>query len=313
MPRITDLALGAGAVLAIGLGILVVKPDPAPPGAGGPLVVPSVSTSATASASPSAHPSGKATGSASATPAGDAGSQSTALVVGASAEGGPVMVAERRDCTSNGTAKVAVIDTKGSVLTSDLKGLAAVGGIAVTGHDTASLVGVDTDCKAVGYGTTDAGRTWKALGALPAIWSLIPGTMDQVHAPSGQVDVPCEPGAITGIDDHVARLACTDGRLLGTVSGGDDWSILGNNHDVQAVGFVSATTALALVPDAGCEGVQVERSTDGGTHFQRAHCVEGHGPWGLFTNNDTAVVVGGDTVARSGDDGATWSARQVRS
>lgn len=234
-------------------------------------------------------------------------------MVGAAAGGGPVLFAEERDCSAAGSARVAVVDGRGSVLSREVKGLAAVGGIAVEDDGSASLVGADADCKAVGYRTTDGGRTWKALGEVPAIWSLVPGAKESVHAPSGEVDVPCQPLSVTGLDDDVARLACTDGRLLGTVSGGDDWSILGNNHDVQAVGFVSATTALALIPDDRCQGMAVERSTDGGTHFMGDYCVDGRGPWGLFTNGDTAVVVGRDMVARSGDDGATWSTTRIRS
>lgn len=226
---------------------------------------------------------------------------------------GLVVRAPQGDCEGEGPVTLTVIGAGGRASAREVEGLRAVGGIDVTDASTARIVGVDDACERVGFGTTDGGRSWRALGAVPAFWSLVPGSRDEIHAPSGQVAVPCEPLAVTGLDEEVARLACADGRLLGTVTGGDEWSILGNNDDVRTVAFASATTALALVEHADCAGISVDRSTDGGTDFETAYCVEGTGPWGLVTNGDTAVVVGDDVVARSTDDGETWRATAVGS
>ncbi|HSX68649.1 hypothetical protein [Nocardioides sp.] len=304
MPRYQDLALGAGAVLVVGLGLVALKPDTLPSPTEG-------ADDALSSTLPSPlrpRASSTPTPSASATREG-AGAKTGSWVVGAGSD--LVFFAPRRGCDGAGSVEVRVA-RGGASSTYAVKGLTAVGGIEVEAGDTAVLVGVDAACKGVGFRTTDAGKTWKELGRLPEIWSLVPGADRQVHAPGGAVEVPCEPLAVTGLDDRVARLACTDGRLLGTVSGGDDWSILGNNRNVKAVGFVAATTALALVEDPSCAGIRVERSTDGGTGFKPAYCVEGDGPWGLFTDADRAVVVGGDSVARSTDDGATWAVQRLR-
>lgn len=314
MPRYQDLALGAGAVLVVGLGLLALRPDtlPSPPEGAD-----DVSTALPSPLRPAASSSAKPTGSGSASPGSSAKSTATAgasagaWVVGAGDD--LVLLAQRQACQGAKSVPLTVAHPDGSRKSYAVAGLAAVGGIKVESDTAAVLVGADQACKPVGFRTTDAGVTWTELGALPAIWSLVPGADRQVHAPAGQVDVPCEPLALTGLDDRVARLACTDGRLLGTVSAGDDWSILGNNRDAAAVGFVSATTALALVGDPECKGAQVGRSTDGGTRFDAAYCVEGKGPWGLFTDADTAVVVGADTVARSTDDGARWSVQPLRS
>lgn len=314
MPRYTDLALGAGAVLVVGLGLVALKPDTLPEPPEGADRAQSISPSplrprATASATTSAKPTGTTSPTASATSAGTADTGS--WVVGAGDE--LVVFTPRRACKGAAPAELTVARADGATATYAVKGLAAVGGIKVEGADAAVLVGVDADCKGAGFRTTDAGKTWQPLSALPPIWSLVPGAEGEVHAPAGMVDVPCEPLAVTGLDDRVARLACTDGRLLGTVSGGDAWSILGNNRGVATVGFVSATTALALVGDEGCKGAEVTRSTDGGTGFKPTYCVEGEGPWGLYTDADTAVVVGRATLARSTDDGATWAVQQLRS
>lgn len=298
----------------VGLGLLALKPDtlPSPPEGAD-----AVSTALPSPLRPAASTSAKPASTASASPGSSAkatataGTSSGALVVGAG--DGLVLVAQRQACQGASSVPLTVARPDGTRKSYAVAGLAAVGGIDVEGDATAVLVGAGADCKPVGFRTTDSGATWTKLGALPAVWSLVPGADRQVHAPAGQVDVPCEPLAVTGLDDRVARLACADGRLLGTVSGGDAWSILGNNRDAAAVGFVSATTALALVGDPGCEGAQVVRSTDGGTRFTPAYCVKGDGPWGLYTDADTAVVVGGDTVARSTDDGAHWSVQGLRS
>jgi hypothetical protein len=305
VPRYSDLALGAGTVLVVGLGALALRPHslPSPPEGG---VEHTAQSTPTASASPKASPSARPTGGVSARHA-----KATSWVVGAG--DGLVVFAARQGCDAEAPTDVTVVRRNGAASTYAVKGLAAVGGIEVLDGSHAVLLGVDADCKQVGFATKDGGRTWSARRGDPAIWSLVPGVDDQVHAPSGLVDVPCAPRSVTGLDDRVARLGCTDGRLLGTVSGGEEWSILGNNRRVETVGFVSATTALALVDDPACKGTQIERSTDGGTDFKAAYCVEGDGPWGLYTDADVAVVVGGGTVARSTDDGATWAAQQISS
>lgn len=298
MPHYTDLALGAGAVLAVGLGVFALRPAELPdrePDGGS--ASPSVSVSATPEAK---KKDPKPTTSATSATSTDA----TAWVVGAA--DGLVLRAPLRDCEAEGPTVIGAIGPRGGLRDTEVEGLRAVGGFRVDDADNAVLVGVDGDCERVGFGTTDAGKSWKPLGDVPAIWSLVPGDDAEVHAPSGQVEVPCEPLSVTGLDDSVARLACTDGRVLGTVDGGDAWSILGNNDDMLGVGFVSPTTAVGLVASDDCEGIEVVRSTDGGTDFASAYCVEGAGPWGLVAWRGHAVVAGADRVARSDDDGDTW-------
>lgn len=237
-------------------------------------------------------------------PSATAATGAKAWVVGAA--DGLVLRAPLRDCDAEGPTVIAAVGPRGGLLDQEVEGLRAIGGFRVDDADNAVLVGVDGDCERVGFGTTDAGKTWNRLGDVPAIWSLVPGDDAEVHAPSGQVEVPCEPLSVTGLDDNVARLACTDGRVLGTVNGGAAWSILGNNDDMLGVGFVSATTAVGIVASDDCDGIEVVRSTDGGTDFASAYCVEGAGPWGLVAWRGHAVVAGADTVARSDDDGDTW-------
>lgn len=300
MPRYTDIALGAGAVLAVGLGLIALQPDQLPSGgAEGGAVRTNASESPTASASPTE----------TRTRASD--ERPTAWLVGAGDD--LVIRAARTDCTAAAPASLTTVDAGGGTVTRQVEGLAAVGGIEVTDDRTAQVVGVDAECERVGFGTTDAGRTWVALDEVPSIWSVLPGDSDRIQAPSGLVDVPCEPLTLTGLDAQVARLACADGRILGTVSGGEEWSILGNNGDVLAVGFVSATTALALVERDDCDGVSVDRSADAGTDFEEAYCVEGSGPWGLVARGETVAVTGDDTLARSSDAGETWDVVRMRS
>jgi hypothetical protein len=317
VPRYTDIALGAGAVLAVGLGLLALQPDslPKPEESARSITTKlpdplKTKASTTPSATGSARPSGSA--ATSDKPSGEpSGTTADAWVVGAGY--GLAVRTEQRGCDAEGPTSITVIGSAGGSITRAVDGLRAVGGIDVQSAEKAELVGVDEACERIGFATTDGGRSWSKLDAVPTMWSLVPGDKAAVHAPTGQVDVPCEPASLTGLDDKVARLACTDGRLLGTVSGGDDWSILGNNSDMSVVGFVSATSALALAAESGCDGISVQRSTDGGTHFSSAYCVEGAGPWGLYTDSDTAVVVGSDTVARSADGGQKWDVTAIRS
>lgn len=304
MPRYTDIALGAGAVLAVGLGLLALQPDRLET-EDGPRADP---VRTTATASPSAKPSK------SAKPSRTSEASAPLPAAWAVGAGGQLVVrAPQGDCESVGPVTITSVARGEKAVVAKVGGLAAVGGIEVQDDLNARLVGVDDACERVGFGTSDGGKTWKSLETVPAIWSVVPGSTTEVHAPSGQVEVPCEPLSVTGLDANVARLACTGGQIMGTVSGGDDWAILGNNDDTLAVGFVSATTAMALVEHDDCEGVSVDRSTDGGTEFEPSYCVEGRGPWGLVTAGDTVVVVGNDVVARSDDDGGTWDATPLRS
>lgn len=304
MPRYTDIALGAGAVLAVGLGLLALQPDRLETGDGSGAAP--VRTTATA------PPSEKPTKSAEASRTSEAAAPlPAAWAVGAG--DGLVVRAPQGDCASAGAVTITSVAAGGKGVATKVEGLAAVGGVEVQDDRNARLVGVDDACERVGFGTSDGGKTWEALDTVPAIWSVVPGSTTEVHAPSGQVEVPCEPLSVTGLDANVARLACTGGQIMGTVSGGDDWAILGNNDDVLAVGFVSATTAMALVEHEDCAGVSVDRSTDGGTDFEPSYCVEGSGPWGLVTGGDTVVVVGKDVLARSDDDGDTWDTVPLRS
>lgn len=308
MPRYTDIALGAGAVLAVGLGLLALQPDRLETEDGPGADTVRTTATATATASPSDEPTKS--------PAPDKTSEAAAPLPAAWAVGagdGLVVRAPQGDCTSAGPVTITSVGARGKATAASVERLAAVGGIEVQDDLNARLVGVDDGCERVGFGTSDGGKTWKALETVPAIWSVVPGSTTEVHAPSGQVEVPCEPLSVTGLDANVARLACTGGQIMGTVSGGDDWAILGNNDDVLAVGFVSATTAMALVEHEDCAGVSVDRSTDGGTDFEPSYCVEGTGPWGLVTGGDTVVVVGKDVVARSDDDGETWDTTPLRS
>ncbi len=223
-----------------------------------------------------------------------------------------VVRAPQRDCGATGPTPVTVLGADGKAVAREVPGLRAVGGFRVDGRRSIVLVGVDADCKRVGFGTTDRGRTWTALEKVPAFWSVVPGDAKEVHAPSGQVTVPCAARSVTGLDDKVARLACADGRLLGTVTGGAEWSILGNRPGLVAVGFISSGAAVALVEEKGCAGIQVVTSTNGGTGFSPSYCAEGAGPWGLVTGKGTAVVTGLDAVFRSTDGGKSWAVTKVR-
>lgn len=303
MLRVTDIALGAGAALAVVLGFVALRPDAVPTTDPEP-----VRTTATATAS--ASPKQTATPKPTRVPTSKPESvDAPAWVVGASKD--LVVRAPQRTCTAKGPTSITVIGGNGEAVDREVAGLRAVGGFHVTGPRSIVLVGVDGACERVGYGTEDRGRTWKALDKVPSIWSVVPGDTSELHAPSGQVKVPCAPSSVTGLDDSVARLSCTDGRLLGTITGGADWSILGNNPGLKTVGFVSSGSALAFVDAAECEGVQVAASSNGGTRFTPSYCAEGVGPWGLVTGAGTAVVTGLDMVFRSTDGGKTWTVTKV--
>lgn len=302
LDRLQDAALAVLGVLAVAMIALAVRHEyAAAPSASAPLPVPPVPTGT------AGEPSDEPTTGSSEEPAEEPGPP-PAWRVGYR-EDGLLVRAPDVECDEDAAPVSVVTVAPGASVPAvvEVEGLVAVSGIAVDGAESASLVGSGPDCSAVGFTTSDGGATWVAADSPPAIWSLLPGEGRQVSTPAGAVDVPCKPEAVVGTDSQVARLACADGRLLGTSSTGEEWVPIGRVPDIEALVFVNPGDGFALAERESCDGVAVLATEDGGTSWDEVRCSPVEGPWGLAADGTSVMVLGADQVDASSDAGATWT------
>ena len=185
--------------------------------------------------------------------------------------------------------------------------LSAVTGINILSSDEATLVGADTECEAASFSTTNGGKTWKQRDSAPKFWTLLSGVVEQIQSPSGRVDVPCLPRAVSGIDGNVARLWCDDGQLMGTATAGDSWIVLGRVPEGFAMDFPTLASGYVIGESDDCEGTTVLTTEDAGAHWDQVHCSTVDGPWALAADGRTVVVAGSNGADVSPDAGRTWA------
>lgn len=182
------------------------------------------------------------------------------------------------------------------------------------------VVGATKECTPRLYRTTDAGRTWAVSTSTANAWHPLPvpasgAVPTALHGPSGNVPLPCRRGttlvALSGITLSDAMLACSDGAVLRTIDGGATWQPRTAVAGAGALSAVSRTEVwvASVQPVAGCAGVQVLHSTDGGLRWRAVGCAVGAqlGSVGLsFAGGSVGMLWDGTGVWTTGDGGSSW-------
>lgn len=287
---VQEILLAVLAVIAIVLAFFALRPE-APP-----------AVESTGSRATSSDP----TGTPESDPTREAEAARPEALVGGLDAAGVLVRASAGDCEdAEGPVLLATTAPGAETVTVELDEAVVATGVLVVDAESARVVAADADCAPLGLTTSDGGATWQTSAELPRFWSVLPGGEDVVQSPAGEVDVPCTPARASGIDAGVARVWCTDGKLLGTNTAGDEWATLGRTSSATDVAFTSAETGYALVERDECDGIGVDRTTDGGTSWSTVHCVEGEGPWALASTRGRVAVVGID-ASWSSSDGEAW-------
>lgn len=168
-------------------------------------------------------------------------------------------------------------------------------------------------CSAEFIRTYVAGDNWAAYATeLSSAWYIEPGVNGKVHAPGGEVAVPC-PAVVdlaVGTNSSAAVL-CTGHQIYRTSDNGAHWDTtppLGGAVTISPLGS-GVGYAVAEVGDAGCGGVQI-LALDGAGNANRRACVGSTPP-----SDGTVALSGGggalwlwvgDAIAKSSDGGTTW-------
>lgn len=309
MNRLANVGLGLLAVLAVVMSIVALRAASADPS--GPRDAVGVETTtprATVSEVPSEEPSDEPSEDPSAT-------ETTEPILPdawiSSLRHGLLVRAPVQECVP-GVPPVSVgtsTDGGSTFAATEVADLAVVTGINIVSREEATLVGADLACEVATFTTSNGGESWKQRSTAPKFWTLLPGVQDQIQSPTGRVDVPCLPRAVSGIDGNVARLWCDDGELMGTATAGDSWIVLGRVPDGFAMVFPTLASGYVLTESDDCTGTAVQTTEDAGAHWEQVHCSTVDGPWGLAADGRTVVVAGSNTADASPDAGRTWATR----
>jgi photosystem II stability/assembly factor-like uncharacterized protein len=189
--------------------------------------------------------------------------------------------------------------------------------VASTDADDAYVVATDEECADVTtYVTTNGGADWDPVDGSEGSWHRLAKAGDQIHAPSGTVNVPCA-GSTTvrgfsTLSTYQAYALCTDGMVLATDDGGESWSERGELEGATDLDFVSEGRGLAVVMGRrSCAGIAVLATGDGGESWESRACVETSelGMPDISADGDRAYIGLGKRVWYSADRGATWGQR----
>jgi hypothetical protein len=228
----------------------------------------------------------------------------------ADARGTVVLHAESAPCRDASAPAAVTVQRDGAEEQElEVEGLRTVTGLQVVDADRLRIIGGGLNCRPVAMSTSDGGATWQRDDAF-GFWSLVPGDQRRLVRSSGTATAPCGSVTVSGIDLGVARVLCQDGRVFGTADGGKAWVMLGQAPSPLGVSYATPALGFALVEDAGCDGVAIHRTTNGGASWKPLHCVKLAGPWAISTNDDVVGVVGdGGAVELSDDAGDSWRAQ----
>lgn len=213
--------------------------------------------------------------------------------------------ATARTCLPDAAPAELVVVHDGETTRTTVEDITVVTGIQVVDTNIIRVVGADGDCEVTAVASTDRGETWRPREAA-GFWSLLPGDETALTHASGNAAVPCSATSVSGIDLGVARVLCEDGRVLGTADAGVEWVALGSLDDAKAVSYATPAVGYGLVEHPECDGVQVRRTTDGGSSWSDLHCADLQGPWAISANDSFLLVAGADGHVTSADAGETW-------
>lgn len=273
---------------------------------------PSASPASTSTASPTASPTGSDT-----PPAGEAARPAEGLLANVGA-GSAVIRATSGSCGGQPGSVELSTDGGDSFSGTDLGDPAVV--LRVSSEDTgdATVYTAGPDCEqAATLETHDGGQSWERTDGTSGRWHLLPEPGVAVHAPDGEVDVPCAGGetvqGISIVSNELVYALCSGGTLYRTTDSGQDWERRAEVPGARGVDFSSQGTGLvAATGDGSCSGIAVLATVDGGSSWDRTACLStsgSDGPIALAVSGERDYVQAGDQRWTSDDAGYTWEQR----
>ena len=191
------------------------------------------------------------------------------------ANDGTLIFASRGQCDGGSRAKVRASSNGGERITTPKPGLKEILAVEAGSGGDISVVVATTKCEM---------QQRTRLG--PAKWSsarhhrhVVSGARQsgKVVSPSGSSKPGCTVISLSQVGKDFARVACSDGQIRGTGSGGDDWVALGrSSNNVRDLAFATSLEGIRTCPVPGC-AAQTFITEDSGkswkpcrTHHRRA-------------------------------------------
>jgi len=112
--------------------------------------------------------------------------------------------------------------------------------------------------------------------------------------------------SLEALSTDIARAACTDGTIYGTMTGGRKWTRLGALKGIRAIAYASLSEAMALVAKDGC-AAQVVRSSDGGFTWKSEVCLPGMRAEIVTSSRNGWYAQVSGVVLITDDKGKTWA------
>jgi len=170
------------------------------------------------------------------------------------------------------------------------------------------VAGLNADCEPTFYRSGDGGRSWEATAGTQGAWHLLPDGSDALHAPDGEVELPCTPVALSSVSFEFAAAGCDAGDIVTTSDRGESWQPRGTVPGVVDLAFVGPQRGWAVSVATDCAAV-VSGTSDGGRSWTEQACVSsdaGRARAMARTDGGDLLVQVADRVYRSDDDGQTW-------
>lgn len=177
--------------------------------------------------------------------------------------------------------------------------------VQVESPDEITIVASNKECKAQRFDTTDHGESWTEADPGDVWYVDAAGT--GVVSPEGASEPGCDVVALSPLSDRNAKVACSDGTILGTDDNGDEWVTLGELGDIGGLTIPTLRDGFAVAPDDDCES-RAFVTTDAGGEWEPAGCIAKNGEGtSLVGGPRSLLALVGDEVHLSTDAGKSWS------
>lgn len=216
-----------------------------------------------------------------------------------------VVFAIRGSCKDTAPAAVRISTDLGKKFVERQSPVVQVLALDVESHDEVVLTGADINCTVGTFRSVDQGRTWIRSLTVEG-WHIDGSGVREVTSPSRTNKPGCDVVSISATDDSLARVACTNGKILGTGNGGKSWSKLGRLDDLRAAIFPAPGNGMALASFQGC-AAQGFTTRDGGRTWSEAGCIAGEKAQAIAYNGTTLIAAVSNEIYVSTNKGSTWA------
>ena len=188
--------------------------------------------------------------------------------------------------------------------------------IKVSGPRVASMIGFsEADCSPQFVKTYVAGDSFKSYPEeVDTSWYVDPADRDTVHGPAGEFKAPCDSVIMLAPRDaDAAAVLCADGEVFATADAAKTWSRPATLAGVINISVAQGGYIAAAAGRADCAGVQILplspelESGKAGCYPTKASLKSLSGKVALSEADGIIWLWAGDALARSSDEGVTWS------